>query len=439
MTSRRTLRRPHELALWAALPMAHTPRIEGRLKMILDHTRSRRALTRRVLLAALGFGTAALVPLAMLRPAARAQASPPQASPPQASPPPKRHMTRETARVSAVSAVLGEFDAMRLVGEGRSLTPQAAAGLERALALRPDDYAAHIRLLGYYGGHRFQGGPAKASYQQQVFWFIRNHPESVLSGTPETMLLKREDPAAFEEGKALWLEQISKQPDNTTLLGKAAGYCTLSDEETAERLLQQAQVLEPKNPLWPGKLGFLYQLQGNGIRVSAGDSRLWARKALAEYEAAAEVSTNKTLQHSTSADLAMTAFDAGEYDKARRYAVSLLQRGQNKKGYSWNTGGDLHRAHLILGRLALRDGDTAEAEAHLLAMGRVSDSPVLASFGPNMRLAQELLKAGRRDVVLAYFDECAKFWTFDHGEKLKQWKTQVQKGEVPDFGGNLVY
>lgn len=67
---------PTELALWAALPMAHTSRIEGRLTMILDTTRSRRTLTRRVLIAAFGLGTTVLVPLAMLRPAARAQAAP---------------------------------------------------------------------------------------------------------------------------------------------------------------------------------------------------------------------------------------------------------------------------------------------------------------------------------------------------------------------------
>lgn len=66
----------YHFALWAALPMAHTPRIEGRLTMILDQTRSRRALTRRALMAALGLVAAALVPLAMFRPAVQAQAAP---------------------------------------------------------------------------------------------------------------------------------------------------------------------------------------------------------------------------------------------------------------------------------------------------------------------------------------------------------------------------
>lgn len=58
-----------------AIAMARTARIEGRLKMILDHTRPRRALTRRALLLVLGLSAAALVPLAVLRPGARAAAS----------------------------------------------------------------------------------------------------------------------------------------------------------------------------------------------------------------------------------------------------------------------------------------------------------------------------------------------------------------------------
>ena len=64
---------PYDLALWAALPMAHTSQIEGRLKMILDTTRSRRALTRGILVTTLGFGAITLLTLAMLRPAVHAQ------------------------------------------------------------------------------------------------------------------------------------------------------------------------------------------------------------------------------------------------------------------------------------------------------------------------------------------------------------------------------
>ena len=67
----RVSRRSH-----TAIAMAQTSRIESRLSMILDKTQSRRTVTRRVLLTALIPGTAALVTLAVLRPDAKAQASP---------------------------------------------------------------------------------------------------------------------------------------------------------------------------------------------------------------------------------------------------------------------------------------------------------------------------------------------------------------------------
>jgi len=68
-------RTPSDLALWAALPMAHTPRIEGRLKMILNTTQSRRALTRRALLASLAAAALGCGMLAALQPGTRARAA----------------------------------------------------------------------------------------------------------------------------------------------------------------------------------------------------------------------------------------------------------------------------------------------------------------------------------------------------------------------------
>ena len=433
---------PTHFALWAALPMAQTSKIEGRIAMILDSTR-RRTLPRRALVFSVALGVAALVPLAMLRPAVHAQAG---AAPRLAKP-----MSKATARVSAVHAVPGEIDAYQTLAAGGALTPAAAAALETTLAAKPDDYATHLQLLGYYQRRKIQNdrlvsAPAEIGYQQQVFWIIRKHPESVLAGTPETTLLKRDAPAAFEEGKALWLGQIAKQPNNAAILGNAAAYCLLSDDATTERLLQQAEALEPKSPIWPSKLGQLYRLQGEGPMPSPAILRQSAKKALVEYEAAASLA-NKTAQPNTSADLSKTAFDAGEYDKARTYAEALLLNGQKiaeagkddprTPEFIFNENdNDIHEANLVLGRLALHDGDVAGAEACLLAMGRVSGSSQLDSFGPNMQLAADLLQLGKRDTVLAYFDECAKFWK---DQRLGKWRSEVELGKMPDFQGNLVY
>jgi len=71
MTRKRTL---YDYALWAVLPMAHTSKVERRIKMILDSTR-RRTSPRRFLLIAAMAGAAAIVPLAMLQPGAKAQSA----------------------------------------------------------------------------------------------------------------------------------------------------------------------------------------------------------------------------------------------------------------------------------------------------------------------------------------------------------------------------
>lgn len=410
--------------------------------MILDNTR-RRTSPRRVLLLAAVTGAAALFPLSMLRPAA-------QAAPLASAAPQQKAKRQAQARVSAVHAVPGELDAFQLTQQGRALTPQAAAVLEHQIAVQPNNYPTRIRLLGYYEGKQFASARAKAAYEQQVFWLIQNHPASVLFSSLELGVTKREDAAAFEQGKTLWLGQVAQQPKSTAILGNAARYCLSSsaavDNATTEQLLRQAESLEPKSPVWPDKLGQLYRLEGEGPHPSAGLVRQSAKKALPEYETASMLATH-TSQPVGSADLAKTAFDAGEYDKARRYAEELLKQGQKIAAegkadprtpqfiFQVNDE-DIHEANLVLGRLALRDGDQAGAEAHLLAMGRVSGSSSLNSFGPNMQLAEDLLKRGDRQPVLAYFDECGKFWK---DKQLTVWRTQVEQGKLPDFRGNLVY
>jgi hypothetical protein len=93
---------------------------------------------------------------------------------------------------------------------------------------------------------------------------------------------------------------------------------------------------------------------------------------------------------------------------------------------------------LILGRLALRSGDLKEAGEYLIEAGKTTGSPQLNSFGPNMTLAKELLEKGERDVVIEYFQLCAKFWRMHRG-RLAEWESIVKGGGIPDFGANLRY
>ena len=134
---------------------------------------------------------------------------------------------------------------------------------------------------------------------------------------------------------------------------------------------------------------------------------------------------------------AKRAVERGALDTASVRAGELLALAD---GYpqDWNYGNAIHDGHLVLGRVALALGDVEKAKDELLAAGRTPGSPQLNSFGPNMRLAEDLLRVGERDVVLQYFELCDTFWEMNRG-RLSQWSAEVQDGRAPTFGPNLVY
>jgi TonB family protein len=135
--------------------------------------------------------------------------------------------------------------------------------------------------------------------------------------------------------------------------------------------------------------------------------------------------------------LAKAALAAGALDKAAAYANELLAAAPDHR-QDWNYGNAIHDGNMVLGVVALRQGDMGTARQMLLQAGRTVSSPQNSSFGPNMTLAKELLEKGDRDTVLEYFSLCANFWTRG-GSRLAAWEQDVRDGKMPNFGANLVY
>lgn len=125
---------------------------------------------------------------------------------------------------------------------------------------------------------------------------------------------------------------------------------------------------------------------------------------------------------------------SGDIERARPAATRLLTLRGDMAGYT--AGYARHKGHTHLGRIALRDGDTAAAVEHLASSARVKPSATMTSFGPNMSLAQDLLEAGETGAVLAYLEACGAFW---NRAQVTAWSEQIRRGERPDFGANLNY
>jgi hypothetical protein len=130
-------------------------------------------------------------------------------------------------------------------------------------------------------------------------------------------------------------------------------------------------------------------------------------------------------------------YEAGKIEEVKSTISeikSLLPNYEN----NWNYGNAVHQMNIFAGRIALQQGKVEEAKMYLISAGKTKGSPQLNSFGPNMTLAKELLEKGERGVVIQYFNLCSVFWKGDYGS-LTEWKEIVQKGGIPDFGGNLKY
>ena len=133
-----------------------------------------------------------------------------------------------------------------------------------------------------------------------------------------------------------------------------------------------------------------------------------------------------------------TAFKENKMEEATNYAHEYLNL--SKLNQDWNFEDAVHHSNLVLGLIALKKGEVEQSKNHLIKAGKTKGNGVLKSFGPNMSLANELLKIGEREVVLEYISLIMKFWYMIFSwRKTRLWKKQILNNELPEFGGNLIY
>lgn len=147
--------------------------------------------------------------------------------------------------------------------------------------------------------------------------------------------------------------------------------------------------------------------------------------------------TNEEERFYALGDAAKEAFTEGKNKKAKKYAVELSDLTP-KFECNWNYGNALQDYNIVLGRIALKEGQIEKAKNHLIEAGKSPGSPQMDTFGPNMSLAKDLLEKGENEVVIEYFTLCKSFWEMDDG-RLDEWIVLVKAGRIPNFEANLVY
>jgi tetratricopeptide (TPR) repeat protein len=262
---------------------------------------------------------------------------------------------------------------------------------------------------------------------EHVLWMIQHFPDRDSAGDgPASAMASSEN---YIRIRHEWMSQVQAHSSDVNVLANAAHFMDSSDVDKAEELASRAHTLDPKNVRAARFLAEVYERKMHRanpeLRIQLAQQALQLREqSWNPTEPAPGYSAVRELQQ-----LAKDAFEAGDNTKARKYAEDLSRR---------DDGDGIHQGNLMLGRLALKNGNVEEAKSRLLAAGKTLGSPSLGSFGPNMMLASELLQRGQREVVIQYFDECEEFWKTG-GNKLDEWRQAVRQGRIPNFGANLIY
>jgi hypothetical protein len=134
--------------------------------------------------------------------------------------------------------------------------------------------------------------------------------------------------------------------------------------------------------------------------------------------------------------MAQAALASGEIDEAATLAREVLRISPSAEeaGGAENSGdAESFNAHIVLGRVALAQGDLSTAEQSLLDAGSISPTEsAFATFGPDTALAQSLLVHGRTEAVIRYLVACGRFWVLGQ-KQLDDWIEQIRQGGTPDL------
>ncbi len=133
----------------------------------------------------------------------------------------------------------------------------------------------------------------------------------------------------------------------------------------------------------------------------------------------------------------MKTFDAGKMEEVKEM-ISELKSMTPSFSDNWNYGNAIHKVNIVQGRIALKEDKIEEAKSFLVAAGKAPSSPQLSTFGPNMKLAKDLLLKEEKAAVIEYLDLCKAFWMSEEG-RVAEWKKAIEENRIPQFGKTLDY
>jgi len=340
-------------------------------------------------------------------------------------------------------------DVDRLVKEGHALTAPDAEGLERRLEEQATDLDARARLLGYYAKRCEQELAANPGWLQNataappptcagkfrhVLWVIAHAPGAPLAAHPVTHISRGHH--AYYEAARTWQQHAEADPVDATVLDHALRFFERQNHVRVEELLDRAERLYPDDARWARRRRSIRadELGATWLKYHVADLGGNESPALAELVEIEALLRDGELEPPAAAQLhdqaAHLLLHFGHLAKAREHAQAMVATATGI--LDGQDGPQVHSGHVLLGRIALREGDVEEAKARLELAGRTAGSSCFPKY-PKMALARELLAHDERDAVLQYLRLCRAACD-GLPAILDRWIAQLHDGLIPELG-----
>jgi len=328
-------------------------------------------------------------------------------------------------------------DVYKIVMAAEKMTEAQATELESGLRDRPDDLKARTQLIVFYSAMDHKAASAGTMHEKHVLWVVNNEPTAPILGTLHAQMRFPQD--AYKAARKQLLSTLNAKDEDLALLRNAGTFLALHDPEVADKLFARGQALDPSNSEWSQWRGELDLRKSKKVPKTAAAAKALdaeqneLRNALSALDGKSVEVPPGNPPFSQLGDLAMNALNKGKLQEARSYAVAALRKAGDHKD-SWAYGEVVHLAHAVVGHLALRVGRVDLAEKYLLLAAKTPGSPRLNARGPDLSLVKALMKKGRTESVMRYFDATKAWWT-DGAQKgtLSRWMKQVKTGGQPDY------
>jgi hypothetical protein len=266
--------------------------------------------------------------------------------------------------------------------------------------------------------------------QQQRPIVVFAEPDSPFADSVRRKLDESTDPAL--------LTQVALN----SLYGSRRGTGPSIERDLATRWLERAVRLNPDAVRARSELVRLRYFLGVGRGISplvnvapADQYRVVA--ALPESERFAILGTLAVRNYRESESVAqyedMKQIAARTRERAKRYADDLLELAPRFRSHP-DYGAQVFKAYMVLGSLALREGDRSGAVRYMRRAARAPVSEELAysesivSWG----LMKDLLVTGERESVIEFLEQMAQT-NVVRRTNLQQWAADIRRGQMPAF------